>query len=175
MNKHLDLSSFDDAYMADSAFRSRNPLFNQSETHQTEQEKRRLKRSKGRSRLFNSSDFHFGEKKQRCHCPAGKEMWLSVKDAGTADRDYVRYSGYLKDCHACLLEPQCMRKKPTKQGWQVQFEINTKGKTISYTDKMRVKIDSSPGRREYSKRLGTIELAFGNITVNKGMNKFTPR
>jgi hypothetical protein len=66
-------------------------------------------------------------------------------------------------------------QQPTKQGRQVQFETNTKGKTISYTDKMRVKIDSSPGRREYSKRLGTIEPVFGNITVNKGMNKFTLR
>ena len=61
-----------------------------------------------------------------------------------------------------------MRKKRTKQGRQVQFETNTKGETISYTDEMRVKIDSSPGRREYSKRLGTIESVFGNITVIKG-------
>lgn len=164
-----------DAYMADSAFRSRNPLFSQSETYQTEQEKRRLKRSKGRSRLFNSNDFHFDEKKQMCHCPAGKEMWLSVKDVETAGRHYVRYSGYLKDCRVCPLQTQCMRKKPTKQGRQVQFETNIKDKIISYTDKMRVKIDSSPGRREYSKRLGAIEPVFGNITVNKGMNKFTVR
>ena len=34
-------------FTADSAFRSRNPLFSQIETYQTEQEKRRLKRSKG--------------------------------------------------------------------------------------------------------------------------------
>nr|WP_257721046.1 transposase [Colwellia sp. MT41] len=30
-------------------------------------------------------------------------------------------------------------------------------------------------RRQYSKRLGAIEPVFGNITVNKGMNKFTLR
>jgi len=40
---------------------------------------------------------------------------------------------------------------------------------------MRVKIDSSVGRRQYSKRLGMIEPVFGNITVNKGMNKLTLR
>ena len=77
--------------------------------------------------------------------------------------------------HVCPLQTQCMRKKPIKQGRQVQFEINVSAKPISYTDKMRVKIDSSPGRREYSKRLGAIEPVFGNITVNKGMNKFTLR
>ena len=103
-----------DAYMADSAFRSRNPLFSQSKTYQTEQEKRRLKRSKGKSRLFNSGDFHFDEKKGACHCPACKEMWLSVKDVEAAGRHYVRYSGYLKDCRVCPLQTQCMRKKPTK-------------------------------------------------------------
>jgi len=29
--------------------------------------------------------------------------------------------------------------------------------------------------KQYSKRLGAIEPVFGNITVNKGMNKFTLR
>ncbi|SFC89020.1 transposase, partial [Pseudoalteromonas denitrificans] len=45
--------------------------------------------------------------------------------------------------------------------------------------KMRIKIDSPIGRRQYSKRLGAIEpclvIKSGNITVNKGMNKFTLR
>jgi hypothetical protein len=40
---------------------------------------------------------------------------------------------------------------------------------------MRIKIDSPIGRRQYSKRLGAIEPVFANITVNKGMNKFTLR
>jgi len=52
--------------------------------------------------------------------------------------------------------------------------LNAKNQ-ISYTDKMRIKIDSSIGRRQYSKRLGMIEPVFGNITVNKGMNKLTLR
>jgi len=164
-----------DAYMADTAFRSRNPLFQESKTYQTEQEKRRLKRSKGRSRLFNSNDFYFDEKASSCRCPAGNEMWLSIKNIETAGRQYIRFLGYLKDCRVCPLQSQCMRKVPTKQGRQVQFEINKSTKPISYTDKMRVKIDSSPGRRQYSKRLGAIEPVFGNITVNKGMNKFTLR
>lgn len=102
-------------------------------------------------------------------------MWVSVKNIETAGRQYVRFSGYLKDCRVCPLQSQCMRKTPSKQRRQVQFEINKSTKFISYTDKMRVKIDSSAGRRQYSKRLGAIEPVFGNITVNKGMNKFTLR
>lgn len=68
-----------------------------------------------------------------------------------------------------------MRTSPTKTGRQVQFVNESAANVISFSDKMKVKIDSSAGRREYSKRLGTIEPVFGNITVNKGMNKFTLR
>ena len=64
-----------------------------------------------------------------------------------------------------------MRKVPTKTGRQVQFINESDTITISFSDKMKVKIDSSAGRREYSKRLGAIEPVFGNITVNKGMNQ----
>jgi len=164
-----------DAYMADTAFRSRNPLFKTSETYHSEKEKRRLKRSKGRPKLFTSADFYFDKSTLSCRCPAGNEMWLSVKQVETEHRQYVRFSGYLKDCRVCPLQSQCMRKAVSKQGRQVQFLTDEGCKSISHTDKMRVKIDSSPGRRQYSKRLGAIEPVFGNITVNKGMNKFTLR
>ena len=68
-----------------------------------------------------------------------------------------------------------MRKEPNKTGRQVQFLNDNELKTPSYTDKMRVKIDSPIGRRQYSKRFGAIEPIFGNIKVNKGMKKFTFR
>ena len=68
-----------------------------------------------------------------------------------------------------------MRKPPMKTGRQVQFKHNDTRKKLSYLDKMKVKIDSLMGRRQYSKRLGAIEPVFGNITVNKGMNKLTLR
>ena len=68
-----------------------------------------------------------------------------------------------------------MRKPPVKTGRQVQFKNDGSRNKRSYLDKMKVKIDSPMGRRQYSKRLGAIEPVFGNITVNKGMNKFTLR
>ena len=67
-----------------------------------------------------------------------------------------------------------MRKTPQSTGRQVQF-LQKYEQKLSYSDKMKVKIDSPMGRRQYSKRLGAIEPVFGNITVNKGMNKFTLR
>lgn len=68
-----------------------------------------------------------------------------------------------------------MRKPALKIGRQVQFRSNDTCKKRSYLDKMKVKIDSLIGRRQYSIRLGAIEPVFGKITVNKGMNKFTLR
>jgi len=163
-----------DTYIADTQFRSRNPLFKTSETYHTEQEKRRLKRSKGRARLFSRDDFHFSPSTNTCICPAGKALWLQSPNITTNGKSYSRFTGYLKDCRTCPLQKQCMRNKPKSTGRQVQFPHQSP-QTLSYSDKMKIKIDSPIGRRQYSKRLGAIEPVFGNITVNKGMNKFTLR
>jgi len=164
-----------DSYMADNAFRSRNPLFKISKTYTTEKEKRRLKRSKGKPKQFSSADFYFDKHTETCRCPAGKSMWLQSNNITVAGKSYSRFTGYLKDCKVCPLQKQCMRNPPKSTGRQAQFVNDSSANVISYTDKMKIKIDSSAGRREYSKRLGTIEPVFGNITVNKGMNKFTVR
>lgn len=102
-----------------------------------------------------------------CRCPAGKLLWRNSKKIDSNGKCHARFAGYLKDCKRCPLRRQCMRKPAIKVGRQVQFLINSRSK-VSYTDKMRVKIDSGIGRRQYSKRLGMIEPVFGNITVTKG-------
>jgi len=164
-----------DSYIADTQFRSRNPLFKVSETYHTEKEKRRLKRSKGKPRLFTSKDFHYDEEQNTCRCPAGKTLWQQSKKIAYNSKSYVRFTGHLKDCRACPLQNQCMRSPPKSVGRQVQFLLANNTSKLSFTDKMRIKVDSPIGRRQYSKRLGAIEPVFGNITVNKGMNKFTLR
>jgi len=163
-----------DVYIADTAFRSRNPLFKTSETYHSEKEKRRLKRSKGRSKLFTSKDFIYDQSTMSCRCPAGKALWISCKQVESEGRQYIRFAGHLHDCKGCPLQEQCMRSPPKERGRQVQFRHDS-AQDVSFTDRMRTKIDSSIGRRQYSKRLGAIEPVFGNITVNKGMNKFTLR
>ena len=125
-------------------------------------------------KVFSSKDFHVDTEKMTCRCPAGKSLWLNCKNIESNGKRYIRFAGHLKDCKTCTLQRQCMQKPPQEIGRQVQFLISSVNQP-SYTDKMRVKIDSSIGRRQYSKRLGMIEPVFGNITVNKGMNKFTLR
>ena len=168
-------SSGFDTYIADTQLRSRDPLFKESETYHTEKEKRRLKRRNGKPRLFTSQDFHYDKNKQTCRCPAGNLMWCSGNNVKSNNKEYTRFGGYLKDCKTCTLQEQCMRKSPTERGRQVQFLNDESRKRLSYNDKMKIKIDSPMGRRQYSKRLGCIEPVFGNITTNKGMNKLTLR
>jgi len=60
--------------MENNAFRSRNPLLKESKTYQTEKEKRRLKRSKGKPRQFSRDDFYFDKVIMTCRYPAGKSM-----------------------------------------------------------------------------------------------------
>jgi len=163
-----------DSYMADNAFRSRNPLFQVSETYPIEKEKRRLKRSKGKPRQFTQDDFNFDPVSNHCICPAGKTLWRQSTSIIAQGKSYIRFTGYLKDCRVCPLQKQCMRKPPKSTGRQVQFLTN-KVQNVSHSDRMKIKIDSPIGRRQYSKRLSAIEPVFGNITVNKGMNKFTLR
>jgi hypothetical protein len=164
-------SSGFDTYIADNQFRSRNPLFKDSETYHTEKEKRRLKRRKGKPRLFTSKDFHYNKDSQTYRCPAGNLMWISGINVKSNHKEYTRFGGYLKDCKSCPLQEQCMRKPPTERGRQVQFLNDTSRKQLSYGDKMKIKIDSPIGRRQYSKRLGCIEPVFGNITTNKGIEQ----
>lgn len=164
-----------DTYIADNQFRKRNPLFKDSETYHTEKEKRRLKRSKGKPRRFTALDFHYDKDTQTCHCPAGNIMWRSGTSLKSNNKQCTRFTGYLKDCQTCPLQAQCMRKPPTDRGRQVQFINDESRKALNYGDKMKIKIDSPVGRRQYGKRLGCIEPVFGNITTNKGMDKLTLR
>ncbi|MCP3901859.1 MAG: transposase [Desulfobacteraceae bacterium] len=164
-----------DCYIADTGFRSRNPLFTQSATYTQEKEKNRKKRSQIKKRRFVPADFNFDKKTLTCTCPAQHPMWMSSKNNKINDKLYYRFEGYLKHCRSCSLRKQCMQKEVKTHGRQVVFHHDKSTQKKNLSDRMKDKIDSPSGRREYSKRLGTIEPVFGNITTNKGMNHFTLR
>jgi len=101
-----------DSHMADTQCRSRNPLFKTSKAYHTAQEKRRLKRSKGKPRLFTRESFNFDPITNICVCPADKTLWRQRSIITTKDKSYSRFTGYLKDCRTCPLQKQYMRKPP---------------------------------------------------------------
>ena len=45
----------------------------------------------------------------------------------------------------------------------------------SYTDWMKHRIDSDYGRQIYSHRMSVVEPVFGNISINKRLNRFSLR
>ena len=67
-----------------------------------------------------------------------------------------------------------MRKPVNEHGRQVSFVVDADQST-SYLDLMRKKIDSVAGKKDYAKRMWTIEPVFGNITSNKRLNKLSLR
>ena len=67
-----------------------------------------------------------------------------------------------------------MRNKVTGRGRQVSF-LDEATKRVTNLDLMKTKIDSEEGRRQYAKRMWTIEPVFGNITSNKGLDRFSLR
>ncbi|WP_417582989.1 transposase [Nitrincola sp.] len=58
----------------------------------------------------------------------------------------ISFQGYRQHCRNCSLKHQCLRR-PNQQD----------------------------GRHLYSQRLSTVELVFGNLESNKGLNRFTLR
>ena len=71
------------------------------------------------------------------------------------------------------MRTKCLRNPDKTEARQVS--IVDRNRPGSLTDEMRNKIDTSEGRKMYSKRLGIVEPVFGNIRASKKMDKFTLR
>ena len=120
------------------------------------------------------ADFDYDPYSKTCRCPAGKEMWLSLKGK-VAGKEVIRFQGYRKECRVCPLKHQCLRNPNQQEGRQVSYYPKAAKATPSYMERMKHKIDSPMGRHIYSKRLGTVEPVFGNSESNKGLKRFTLR
>ena len=46
---------------------------------------------------------------------------------------------------------------------------------MSYTDRMRQRLDTPAGRAQYGARFATVEPVFGNLRANKRLDRFTLR
>jgi len=62
----------------------------------------------------------------------------------------------------------------TGSGRQVSFILEKK-RQPSYTDWMKRRIDSKFGKFIYSHRMSVVEPVFANLSVNKGLNRFSLR
>jgi C4-type Zn-finger protein len=158
-----------DAYLADTGFRSRDPRF---KDHKTAKE-RNKRQDKER---FSQNEFTIDRKRETCHCPAGKAMWLKARRARIGHHLFMQFQGYEKDCNDCGLRKRCLKTPSQKTPRQINVALDiTEEQKAGIIERMKRKIDSPEGRHIYSQRLGTVEPVFGHITDAIGIRRFSLR
>jgi len=162
------------AYIPDNQFRQRDPKFiDQKNKHG----KRHQDKVKGQREVIPASDFSLDADQKTCVCPEGNSMWLHNEKTLASGNTKLSFEGKLTDCRQCPRKHQCMRNPSsadarTGYGRQVSFTINS-GR--SATDWMKRRVDSDEGKQIYGHRMSVVEPVFGNITVNKRLNRFSLR
>jgi transposase len=159
-----------DAYIPDPKFRQRDPRFADAERHRRSVDKRKEK--DGRKKYFTPADFRLDDTTGKLICPAGESLYVCNRNFEVRGRRAIAYHGTKRGCGNCALRSKCLRNPNTVARQVHIFYGNRPG---SLTDAMKQKIDTVEGRAIYSKRLGIVEPVFGNIRVNKGLNRFTLR
>jgi transposase len=154
-----------DAYIPDGNFRKRDPRFATQERYKPPQRPR-----------FIREDFRYEADTDRYICPNGKELRLEARadqwGRGVYRRNYRRYMSREGDCQACPLRAKCLRQKGTKRR-NLGIPVEPVPKTRS--QQMIEKIDTEEGRKQYSRRVAIVEPVFGNIRVQKRLDRFPLR
>ena len=130
------------------------------------------KRSRNKG-LFEARDFVIAEDGSHAICPAGKHMHRNGETCGAGASVATRYRASTASCNECPLRTQCLRQPQKRYARQIAI-LRPSGAT-NHLAIMREKIDSEEGRKQYSRRIGTVEPVFANIRHNKRMDRFTLR
>ncbi len=109
-----------------------------------------------------ASEFCFNEQALNCVCPGGYEMMYHGDHFNINNKYYHRFKSRLKSYCGCPL--QCVVYDTTPRR-QVSFVVKGE-ENKNYLDLMKQKVDSERGRKDYARRMWTIEPVFGNITSN---------
>ena len=104
-------------------------------------------------------------------------MWLRSEKMDAHGHTQFNFEGRLTDCRHCPQNSQCMHNPSAADdgkgnGRQVRYTLKTKP---SATDWMKRRIDSKRGKEIYGHRMSVVEPVFGNLTANKGLNRFSLR
>jgi transposase len=163
------------AYIPDNQFRSRDPKFATQKTKY----KRPSRAKKDGKRLIPSTEFQFDPVNLSCVCPAGQSISYRGTHQDERGNTKAYFEGRLSQCRSCSLKNQCMRNPEAAnhrkgKGRQVSF-ILSQNRAPNYTDWMKHRVDSEYGKQIYSHRMSVVEPVFGNITVNKGLRRFSLR
>jgi transposase len=147
-----------DAYIPDVDFRKRDSRFEGQKKYKEEKPDR-----------YELDEFNYDERRDSYICPMGK--LLSRKSSKEIKEGYRQYAGKKKECMVCENRGVCIRM-PNGQKKYITIAVK---KEESISKRMRDKIDSKEGRQKYERRLAIVEPVFGNIKVQKRMDRFTLR
>lgn len=165
-----------DGYIADTGFRKRDPRFAEAGRHKARHRRERREQRMKAGGRFTNQDFSYDPVQGVCICPAGKKLYSSGSNSVVKGYRAVKFKAPKSACRDCDLRRQCLKypdRTPVRQVAFFQGEAPNKPET--FTARMKRKIDAAKGRAVYSRRLGTVEPVFGNITVMKRLSRFTLR
>jgi len=157
-----------DAYIPDPKFRQRDPRFADAQRHRRSVDKR--KERDGRKKYFTPADFRLDDTTGKLICPAGQELYVKNRNFEIKGHRAIAYQAPKSACGNCALRSKCLRNEKTESR---QVHVFYEHRPGSLLDAMKKKIDSPEGRAIYGKRLKIVEPVFGNIRVNKGLDRFT--
>lgn len=123
---------------------------------------------------YQPKDFDYDPQAGTCTCPAGKQLYGNGSGCTINGYAAVKFQGAQCDCLPCTHRDRCLLKPDKTKVRQVSF-FQGKRDGVSYSDKMKARIDSPEGRAQYGRRFATVEPVFGNLRHNKQLNRFTLR
>lgn len=173
--KALDAAGID-AYLPDNGYRKRDARYADQDRHKAKPDPLHDKRPQAKKpALFRPEDFRFDPEKKTCVCPAGKALYGNGSNCVFNGYLAIKFQGAKQDCLPCALRDRCLRSPSITPTRQVAFFLGKAPGRESYTDRMKVKIDSDRGRAMITRRFATVEPVFGNLRGNKGLDRFTLR
>ena len=164
------------ALIADNRMRSRDARFADQGKYKALPDPLHDKSSKKNpAAVYRPEDFYHNPETQTCTCPAGKNLYGNGSGCTINGYAAIRYRGAQRDCVPCEQRDRCLRTPDKTQTRQVAFFPRQQDEPETHTDKMKARIDSPEGRRQYGRRFSTVEPVFGNLRHNKRLNRFTLR
>jgi len=109
---------------------------------------------------YDKVNFKYKSETDSYICPEGKLLYLSTS---TEEKNTYR----CKECLECPVKSECAKKAKYKQ--------LSRGEHEHLIEQNRAKLISDEGRKEYQKRMHTVEPVFGNIKFNLGFRQFLVR
>lgn len=126
--------------------------------------------------VFGPEDFLCDPVARTCICPACKFLYRKGARNVTGNHVGEHFRGAKRDCGPCALRTECLRTNNTTPVRNVAlFHGRVTASEVNYSAQMRDRIDAPEGRAQYAQCFAAVEPVFGNLRVNKRLDRFTLR